>query len=368
MTSASRVDGLEIDGGAAGRTSSTRWPAFSDAPAPAVTRVVFTETRPPRPRRTSRRSAPRRRSTCARTRSGNTFARWAGTEPDAARGRDRLAHRRHPQRRPLRRHGRRARRPRGDPRARARPASRRAGRSSWSLFTSEEPTRFGIGCLGSRLLSGALDPSADAQPDAMATGGRSTTCRHGGRLHRCALVGARSPPAPTRRSSSCTSSRGRCSSAGGLDIGVVTAIAAPASLRVVIEGEGGHAGAVLMPDRRDAFLAGRRDRAGRRSRGTRHRLDRHGRHGGRVRRVPGRRQQRAQPDAARGRRPRHRPGPARRRARGASATPARRLPSRRGVTRPRRADQRRPAGPLRTRRSSTRSTAACEARAASPGR
>jgi N-carbamoyl-L-amino-acid hydrolase len=40
-----------------------------------------------------------------------------------------------------------------------------------------------------------------------------------------------------------------------LDIGVVTAIAAPASLRIFIEGEGGHAGAVLMPDRHDAFLA-----------------------------------------------------------------------------------------------------------------
>src|SRR6185436_12945856 len=39
-----------------------------------------------------------------------------------------------------------------------------------------------------------------------------------------------------------------------LDIGVVTAIAAPASLRIWIEGEGGHAGAVLMPNRRDAFL------------------------------------------------------------------------------------------------------------------
>src|SRR6202041_1086254 len=26
------------------------------------------------------------------------------------------------------------------------------------IFTSEEPTRFGIGCLGSRLLSGLLDP------------------------------------------------------------------------------------------------------------------------------------------------------------------------------------------------------------------
>ena len=38
-------------------------------------------------------------------------------------------------------------------------------------------------------------------------------------------------------------------------MGVVTAIAAPASLRMRIEGEGGHAGAVLMPDRHDAFCA-----------------------------------------------------------------------------------------------------------------
>jgi len=36
-------------------------------------------------------------------------------------------------------------------------------------------------------------------------------------------------------------------------IGVVTAIAAPASLRIWVEGEGGHAGAVLMPDRHDAL-------------------------------------------------------------------------------------------------------------------
>ncbi|MBL1523479.1 M20/M25/M40 family metallo-hydrolase, partial [Klebsiella pneumoniae] len=28
------------------------------------------------------------------------------------------------------------------------------------IFTSEEPTRFGIGCLGSRVLSGALSPEA----------------------------------------------------------------------------------------------------------------------------------------------------------------------------------------------------------------
>jgi N-carbamoyl-L-amino-acid hydrolase len=38
-------------------------------------------------------------------------------------------------------------------------------------------------------------------------------------------------------------------------VGIVTVIAAPAALRVTIEGAGGHAGAVLMPGRHDAFLA-----------------------------------------------------------------------------------------------------------------
>ncbi|NTV64480.1 MAG: M20 family metallo-hydrolase, partial [Oscillochloris sp.] len=41
----------------------------------------------------------------------------------------------------------------------------------------------------------------------------------------------------------------------GVPIGVVRAIAAPASLRVSLRGVGGHAGTVLMPSRRDALLA-----------------------------------------------------------------------------------------------------------------
>ena len=41
----------------------------------------------------------------------------------------------------------------------------------------------------------------------------------------------------------------------GIDLGLVTAIAAPASLRIHIEGEGGHAGGMLMPGRKDALAA-----------------------------------------------------------------------------------------------------------------
>ncbi len=39
------------------------------------------------------------------------------------------------------------------------------------------------------------------------------------------------------------------------NIGIVSAIAAPAALRVVFRGDGGHAGALLMPYRNDAGLA-----------------------------------------------------------------------------------------------------------------
>jgi N-carbamoyl-L-amino-acid hydrolase len=40
-----------------------------------------------------------------------------------------------------------------------------------------------------------------------------------------------------------------------IPLGLVSRIAAPASLSVVVEGTGGHAGGVLMPDRRDALCA-----------------------------------------------------------------------------------------------------------------
>ena len=42
---------------------------------------------------------------------------------------------------------------------------------------------------------------------------------------------------------------------GYIPIGAVTAIAAPAALRVRLDGEGGHAGAVLMAESKDALCA-----------------------------------------------------------------------------------------------------------------
>jgi N-carbamoyl-L-amino-acid hydrolase len=121
------------------------------------------------------------------------------------------------------------------------------------MFTSEEPTRFGIGCLGSRLLGGQLDPeSAGSRID-----------RDGVSLDDARrAAGFEGPLAAVRLSEGCYSAfvelhieQGPILERHGVQIGVVTAIAAPASFEVTIEGEGGHAGAVLMPDRHDAFLA-----------------------------------------------------------------------------------------------------------------
>ena len=121
------------------------------------------------------------------------------------------------------------------------------------LFTSEEPTRFGVGCLGSRLMSSALDPeTADNMKDRE---NRTLSEIRAAAGFTGATVFGRTYQKSYAAFVELHIEQGPILEARGLDIGVVTAIAAPASLRVHVEGEGGHAGAVLMPERRDAFLA-----------------------------------------------------------------------------------------------------------------
>ena len=121
------------------------------------------------------------------------------------------------------------------------------------LFTSEEPTRFGIGCLGSRLLSGslsheklaALRDETGTMVDAIRTAAGFT-----GDLSAVPL-----PPYSYHSFVELHIEQGPELEAQRIPIGVVTAIAAPATLEFRITGEGGHAGAVLMPGRRDALVA-----------------------------------------------------------------------------------------------------------------
>ena len=124
------------------------------------------------------------------------------------------------------------------------------------LLTSEEPTRFGIGCLGSRLLSGTLDPArADSLPDLLPEADPAAT------LHSVRQsAGFESDLATTRLPQGHYAGwvelhieQGPLLEREGTPIGIVTSIAAPAGYRFTIEGFGGHAGALLMPDRRDAL-------------------------------------------------------------------------------------------------------------------
>jgi N-carbamoyl-L-amino-acid hydrolase len=121
------------------------------------------------------------------------------------------------------------------------------------LFTAEEPTRFGIGCPGSRMLSGAL--SVEAASKLRDSEGASldelrSAAGFTGPLDDVALARGF-----YRRFVELHIEQGPLLEREGLSIGIVESIAAPAALNISIEGEGGHAGTVLMADRKDAFSA-----------------------------------------------------------------------------------------------------------------
>jgi ureidoglycolate amidohydrolase len=121
------------------------------------------------------------------------------------------------------------------------------------LFTSEEPTRFGLGCLGSRMLSGGLNSDADARlkdAEGSTLAQLRTAAGFQGSLDQVRL-----PEGYYAAFVELHIEQGPLLEKEGLPVGIVTSIAAPAALRILIEGEGGHAGGVLMPDRKDAFCA-----------------------------------------------------------------------------------------------------------------
>ncbi|HZZ59497.1 MAG TPA: M20 family metallo-hydrolase [Opitutaceae bacterium] len=225
--------------------------AISEAPAPAVTRVLYSEA--DRRGREYVRGCAREAGLAVREDAvGNLFARWDGSEPrlpavgtgshcDAIPNAGRydgvvgvlggFA---------------------------ALQALQRAGfRPRRSLevvmFTAEEPTRFGLGCLGSRLMAGALPlerARALRDPD-----GRSLDELRAAAGFAGPLEGVRLPDGHYHSFVELHIEQGPLLEKEGIPIGIVEAIAGPSSYRLVLTGEGGHAGAVLMPGRRDASLA-----------------------------------------------------------------------------------------------------------------
>jgi N-carbamoyl-L-amino-acid hydrolase len=120
-------------------------------------------------------------------------------------------------------------------------------------FTAEEPTRFGIGCLGSRLLSGALTSRVDNElVDSSGETLLSVRTKAGfsGDLQSVSLA-----PGTYSAFIELHIEQGPLLEREALTIGQVTAISAPSSFRIIVEGDGGHAGATLMSGRRDALCA-----------------------------------------------------------------------------------------------------------------
>ena len=121
------------------------------------------------------------------------------------------------------------------------------------VFTSEEPTRFGIGCLGSRLLAGTL--SADAGGRLVDKSGASVEEVRRQAGFSGELGDVKLPASYYKSFVELHIEQGPILEQERVPIGIVEEIAAPASLMITVEGSGGHAGGVLMPDRHDALCA-----------------------------------------------------------------------------------------------------------------
>jgi ureidoglycolate amidohydrolase len=220
---------------------------ISENPPPVVTRVLFSEA-DLRARQFVKTLCAEAGLTLREDELGNTFARWAGAEPQTPA----VATGSHIDAIPnagkydgvvgvlgaieairaLRRDGFQPRKP-----------------IELIIFTAEEPTRFGIGCLGSRWMAGTVPPAKLA----------GLRDRDGNDLKFWQnRAGLHPVNAPARYAGfvELHIEQGPILEQRGLAIGVVEKIAAPSSLRARLEGVGGHAGGVLMPGRRDALLAG----------------------------------------------------------------------------------------------------------------
>jgi ureidoglycolate amidohydrolase len=225
---------------------------ISEAPAPVVTRVLYSEA-DMRGRDYVRKAARDAGLTVREDAVGNIFARWEGSEPTLPA----VGSGSHTDAIPN------AGRYDGVVGVlgafEALAALKRAGfkpRRSLEvvMFTAEEPTRFGLGCLGSRLMAGSISVArAQALRDRE---GRSLDELRASAGYTGPLESVRLPPGYYHSFVELHIEQGPILEAEKIPIGIVEHIAGPSSYRVTLHGEGGHAGAVLMPGRHDAMLAG----------------------------------------------------------------------------------------------------------------
>jgi hydantoinase/carbamoylase family amidase len=120
-------------------------------------------------------------------------------------------------------------------------------------FAGEEP-RFGTGCIGSRALVGQLGPE-DLQRLRDRDGVSLADALHAAGFPPDQVPNAVIDPAEVHAFVELHIEQGAVLERGGEQVGVVTAIAAPHDLRLIVRGEAAHSGATPMALRRDA-LAG----------------------------------------------------------------------------------------------------------------
>jgi ureidoglycolate amidohydrolase len=225
---------------------------ISEAPAPVVTRVLFSEA-DLRGREYVRKAARDAGLTIREDAVGNIFARWEGSDPSLPA----VGSGSHTDAIPN------AGRYDGVVGVlgafEALAALKRAGfkpRRSLEvvMFTAEEPTRFGLGCLGSRLMAGSISvEQASALRDRE---GKSLDELRAAAGYSGPLESVKLPSGYYHSFVELHIEQGPILEKEDIPIGLVEHIAGPSSYRVTLHGEGGHAGAVLMPIRHDAMLAG----------------------------------------------------------------------------------------------------------------
>ena len=121
------------------------------------------------------------------------------------------------------------------------------------MFTAEEPTRFGLGCIGSRVLAGRLEPQA-VQALTDADGISFEQARRGAGFGGD-IDSARLPCGHYHAFLELHIEQGPVLEIEHVPIGIVTGIAASTTIGISFEGSGGHAGTVPMSARQDPLPA-----------------------------------------------------------------------------------------------------------------
>ncbi len=121
-------------------------------------------------------------------------------------------------------------------------------------FLAEEPSEYGVSCVGSRGMSGKLTQAQLQFTNPQGEKLEQALARVGGDVTRLAEAERRD----IRAAFELHIEQGTVLEAGGFDLGLVTAIVGITRIEIVFEGAAGHAGATPMHRRHDALVAAAR--------------------------------------------------------------------------------------------------------------